>query len=154
MNNNAPRNHERNQSLWYSFRWYFLRLNGIRWQIQITHGPCHFRNQAALCRLIPCRFRHCVAWTYFDHLTPHTPPEHHKIMKTHRIFIIFLYFIGNYVACKNYTHTKKNLFIHLTRSHFSLIAKSCVALGTPSLWLWNTISIFPFKVISVFPDPL
>ena len=64
---------------------------------------------------------------------PCTPPEHHKIIKTHRIFIIFLYFIGNYVACKNYTHTQKNLFIHLTRSHFSLIAKSCVALGTPSL---------------------
>ena len=31
-------------------------------------------------------------------------------------------------------HTKrKNLFIHLMRSHFSLIAKSCVALGTPTL---------------------
>ena len=34
------------------------------------------------------------------------------------------------------THTKKNLFIHLTRSHFSLIVKSCVALGTPSLSFW------------------
>ena len=32
------------------------------------------------------------------------------------------------------THTKKNLFIHLTRSHFALIAKSCVALGTLSLY--------------------
>ena len=32
------------------------------------------------------------------------------------------------------THTqKKNLFIHLTRSHFSLIAKTHVALGTQSL---------------------
>ena len=32
------------------------------------------------------------------------------------------------------THKKKkNLFIHLMRSHFSLIAKSCVTLGTPTL---------------------
>ena len=30
-------------------------------------------------------------------------------------------------------HTKKNLFIHLTRSHSSLIAKTHVALGTQSL---------------------
>ena len=38
--------------------------------------------------------------------------------------------MGNYVACKNYTQKEKNLFIHLTRSHFSLIAKTYVAIGT------------------------
>ena len=58
------------------------------------------------------------------------PPEHHKIIKTHRILIILKYFIGNYVACKNYTQKEKNLFIHLMRSHFSLIAKTYVAIGT------------------------
>ena len=37
-------------------------------------------------------------------------------------------------------HTqKKNLFIHLTRSHFSLIAKSCVTLGIPSLFERNQV---------------
>ena len=75
----------------------------------------------------------CSRLNTFWPFNPRTPPEHHKIIKTHRIFIIFLYFIGNYVTCKNYTHTKKNLFIHLTRSHFSLISKTHVALGTLSL---------------------
>ena len=95
--------------LWYSLRWYFLRLNDIRWQIHITHGLCRFRNQYALCRLIPCRFRHCVGWSHFPPWIARIPPEHHKILKTHRILIIFLYFMGNYVACKNCTQKKKSL---------------------------------------------
>ena len=41
--------------------------------------------------------------------------------------------MGNYVVCKNYTQKEKNHFILLTRSHFSLIAKNCVAIGTGSL---------------------
>ena len=62
-----------------------------------------------------------------------TPPEHHKILKTHRILIIFLYFIGNYVTYKNYTQKEKYLFRNFTSTHFSLIVKTCVAIGTPSL---------------------
>ena len=46
--------------------------------------------------------------------------------------------MGNYVAFKNYTQKEKNHFKHFTRSQFSLIVKSCVALGTPTLISsWN-----------------
>ena len=41
--------------------------------------------------------------------------------------------MGNYAACKKYTQKEKNQFILLTRSHFSLIAKNCVGLGTQTL---------------------
>ena len=44
--------------------------------------------------------------------------------------------MGNYVACKNYTQKEKNLFIHLTRSHFSLIAKTYDAIGTCCLFFF------------------
>ena len=43
--------------------------------------------------------------------------------------------MGNYAACKKYTQKEKNQFILLTRSHFSLIAKNCVGLGTQTLQL-------------------
>ena len=110
MNNNALRNSGRKpQSLWYSLRWYFLWLNGIRWQIHIAHGLCRFRNQYAPCCLIPCCFRHCVGLClcWFPPWIARIPPEHHKILKTHKILIIFLYFMGNYVTCKNYTQKEK-----------------------------------------------
>ena len=45
--------------------------------------------------------------------------------------------MGNYAACKKYTQKEKNQFILLTRSHFSLIAKNCVSLGT------HTLPFFP-----------
>ena len=41
--------------------------------------------------------------------------------------------MGNYAAFKKYTQKEKNQFILLTRSHFSLIAKNCVGLGTQTL---------------------
>ena len=41
--------------------------------------------------------------------------------------------MGNYATCKKYTQKEKNHFILLTKSHFSLIAKNCVAIGTGSL---------------------
>ena len=44
--------------------------------------------------------------------------------------------MGNYVACKKYTQKEKNQFIHLTRSHFSLIAKNCVGLGIGTLTMY------------------
>ena len=136
MNNSAPHNRRRNEkSLWYSLKWCFLHLIGIRWQIHITHGPCHFRHQAALCRLIPCRFRHCIGWSHFPPWIARIPREHHKILKTLRILIIFLYFMGNYATCKKYTQKEKNQFILLTRSHFSLIAKKlCQSRNTDSSW--------------------
>ena len=43
--------------------------------------------------------------------------------------------MGNCAACKKYTQKEKNQFILLTRSHFSLIAKNCVGLGTHTLLL-------------------
>ena len=42
--------------------------------------------------------------------------------------------MGNYVIYKNDTQKEKNHFIHLMRSHFSLITKNCVAIGTGSLF--------------------
>ena len=38
--------------------------------------------------------------------------------------------MGNYVTCKNYTQKEKNLFRNFTSTHFSLIAKTYVAIGT------------------------
>ena len=60
--------------------------------------------------------------------------------------IIFLYFIGNYVTCKNYTQKEKYLFRNFKSTHFSLIVKTCVAIGTPCLTfeyiprIWNTLA--------------
>ena len=52
--------------------------------------------------------------------------------------------MGNYVLCQNYTQKQKNHFILLMRSHFSLIAKNGVAIGTRSLQKLNA-----HKVISL-----
>ena len=78
------------------------------------------RNQYVPCCLAPCHFRHCIAWSHFDLLNHCTPPESHEIFKTHRIIIIFIFFMGNYVAFKNYTNNfklfhkfhKKSIFIN------------------------------------------
>ena len=43
-------------------------------------------------------------------------------------------FIGNHVACKNYTQKEKNLFRNFTSTHFSLIAKTYVTIGTCCLY--------------------
>ena len=43
--------------------------------------------------------------------------------------------MGNHVACKNYTQKVPRAFINFTSTHFSLIAKNCVAIGTWSLLL-------------------
>ena len=42
--------------------------------------------------------------TFLNHCTP---PESHEIFKTHRIIIIFIFFMGNYIAFKNYTKNFK-----------------------------------------------
>ena len=121
--------------LWYYLKWCFLQLNGIKWQKLLIYALCCFRPHCRPCHLKSCRFRNCVGWSHLPPWITCIPPEHHKIIKTQRISIIFKYFIGNYVACKNYTQKENNLFIHLTRSHFSLIAKTYVAIGTCCLFV-------------------
>ena len=79
-----------------------MQLDGIRWQIHHICGLCCFRNQYVLCCLAPCHFRHCIAWSHFDLLNHCTPPESHENFKTHRIIIIFIIFMGNYIAFNNY----------------------------------------------------
>ena len=73
-----------------------------------------------------------------DHILPpwiaRIPPEHHKILKTHRILIIFFIFYGE--LCRLQELHKKNLrgFINFMSTGFSKIAKTHVALGTLSLY--------------------
>ena len=62
---------------------------------------------------------HHVTWSHValgtvsvDHIFPH------KILKTHGILIIFLYFMGNYVACKNYAKKEPSGFKNFRSTHF------------------------------------
>ena len=93
----------------------------IRWQIHHICGLCCFRHQYVPCYLAPHHFRHCIAWSHFDPLNHCTPPESHEIFKTHRIIIIFIFFMGNCVAFKNYTKIhkfhKKPIFINCKNVH-------------------------------------
>ena len=120
-------------SLGYRLKWCFLQLDDIRWQNHITHGPCCFRHQGRLCHLILCRFRNHVTWSHFAPWIACIPPEPHKILKTHRIFILFVYFMGNYVTCKKYIKKWQSGFINFMSTHLELTAKSYVAIGTGTL---------------------
>ena len=52
-------------------------------------------------------------WSHCDPLIARTPTEDHTILKTHRIFMFLIYFMGNYVAFKNYTNLReKPIFIN------------------------------------------
>ena len=88
-----------------------------------------------------------------DHIltigSPVHPQKSHKILKTLRIFILFLYFIGNYVVWKNYTQKVPKAFINFTSTHFSLIVKSCFAIGTLTL-IFAGSSIHWFRVPVIF----
>ena len=44
---------EENHDALIQFKMIFPAINGIRWQIHITHGPCGFRNQDATMSLDP-----------------------------------------------------------------------------------------------------
>ena len=59
--------------------------------------------------------------------------------------------MGNYATCKKYTQKEKNQFILLTRSHFSLIAKNCVAIGTHTL-SYIRLLLYTFNFTKVDPD--
>ena len=99
----------------------------------LIYGLCHFRPHCRPCRLMSCHFRHYVAWSNFDLLSHCVSFKVHDILKTHRIIIIFVYFMGNYVTFKNYTKKTSNHFIHFTSRHFSLTVKIYVALGMITL---------------------
>ena len=89
------------QSLWYSLRWCFLWLNGIRWKIHFT--PDHVTlgtsiHHVAWSHVTLGTSMHHIAWSHatlgtvlVDHIfaigVTCIPPEHHKILKTHGILI-------------------------------------------------------------------
>ena len=119
--------------LWYNLRWCFLQLNGIKWQRLLIYGLCRFRPHCRPCHLMSCRFRHYVAWSNFDLLSHRVSFKVYKILKTDRIIIIFVYFMGNYVACKKYTKKVPKGFKIFMSTHLELTAKTYVAIGTGTL---------------------
>ena len=66
-------------------------------------------------------------------------PSKSDILKTHRIIIIFVYFMGNYAACKNCTKKEPRGFKNFPSMHFELITKTYVAFGTGTLFMLNNI---------------
>ena len=84
--------------LWYSLKWCLLRLNGIRWQNHITHGPW------PLCQLITFS---ALDETY----TPRTPQNLKKSWNIDN-FLNILWEILWQISLARNTHKKKKKSLH------------------------------------------
>ena len=75
------------------------------------------------------------------------PPEDQKILKTNRIFIGFVYFVGNYVAFKNYTG--KRSFYTFDKEPILITSKNlcCFGHGNPNIDYFCKIQNMPTRTI-------
>ena len=116
-----------------------VSCDGIRWQINFTHGLCHFKYQYAPCHLVPCYSWHYITWSHFDPLSHCTPQNPTKFLKGVQ-WLLFLYILWETTLPLRITHKKnpqaKN---HFTKSYFSLTVKIYVVFGRLSLIFKRTV---------------